>query len=144
MDFTLMFFFLASLTMLQLVYQDLKERLVGENLSYYMMGVVSVIMLSLGFILQWIVLLAIITFGLTLLKPKLAKWIGEGDITILCWLLPGIGALSFPLLILFVFFYCIGLIAYFLFFKQRELEGTIPMFLALILIWIIYAVIGVI
>jgi hypothetical protein len=139
MDFTLMFFFLASLTMIQLVYQDLKEKLVGENLSYYMIGAVSVIMLSLGFIIQWIILMAVVTFGLTLLKPKLEKYIGAGDITILSWLLPGIGALSLNLLLIFVIFYCISLVSYFFFFKQRELEGTIPMFLALVLVWVIYS-----
>lgn len=133
-----MFFFLAALTLIQLVYQDLKERLVGENLSYFMFGAVSTIMLAMGFILQWIILMAVITFGLALLKPKLEKWIGAGDVTILTWLLPGIGALSLPLLLLFVLFYCMALVFYFYFFKQRELEGTIPMFLALIITWIAF------
>ncbi len=142
-DYLTIFFFMAGFTLLRLIWEDLKDRQVSVTWSYYMMGAVGTLFMLIGGVWLWLALTLIVIFGLSYVKAwvdKRAKsgktyGLGEGDISILSWLLPGLGILSWVLLVLFIFFYALGIIIYFFLKKEKELEGTIPMFLALLVVW---------
>lgn len=111
-----------------------------------MMGAVGTLFMLIGGVWVWLALTLIVVFGLGYLKDWIGKradsgkvyGLGEGDISILSWVLPGLGILSWQLLVIYVFCYALAIIIYFFLKKEKELEGTIPMFLALLVVWGIY------
>jgi hypothetical protein len=141
MDFLTIFFLLACFNLLRLVYGDLKEQLVDERVSHYMYGVVAVIFLAMNLILQWVILTIVLLLVLSFVKEKLRleqrKVFGAGDLTIICWIIPGLLILNLWLTAAFVLFYCFGNIFMFLITKKQRLPGTIPMLTATALTWLI-------
>jgi hypothetical protein len=139
MDLVNIFFFLASISLLRLVYEDMLTFKVDERISHYMFGAVAVIFLFQGLIVVWLGFMVLITLGLGYVKEKLRleqrKVFGAGDLTIISWLLPALFVLNLSFGICFVLLWCIGNITMFFIAKKQKMPGTIPMFIALSLTW---------
>ena len=120
MDFITPFFFIAVFKLLMLVWSDLKELLVDERHSTFMMGVV-VIMYALEFrMIELIIVLLVSQFFMAKLKSN-NKWfgVGKGDLSILAWVVAGLWFFNWTFLVVFLVGY-IGLMSYFYFILNKK------------------------
>jgi hypothetical protein len=142
MDFITPFFFIAVFKLLMLVWSDLKELLVDERHSTFMMGVV-VIMYALEFrMIELIIVLLVSQFFLAKLKSN-NKWfgVGKGDLSILAWVVAGLWFFNWTFLVVFLIGY-IGLMSYFYFIlnKKSGYPLTICIAFGFILTWAVQGI----
>ena len=137
MDFITPFFFIGLFKLLFLVWSDLKELVVDERHSTFMMGAV-VIMYALKFrLLELLVVLFVSQYLLAKLKAnKQFFGVGAGDLSILAWVVAGLWFFNWVYLVVFLIGY-IGLIAYFLFVlkKNSGYPLTICIVVSFVIVW---------
>lgn len=80
------FFIFGLLVLCILTYKDIKSKMVDSRPNWLMHGVA----LSLASHYSYNVFIALLlVIGFYILKPKLSRWIGKGDLTAIHWILYG-------------------------------------------------------
>ena len=106
MDLLLPFFFLGSFKLLFIVWSDLKNLLVDERHSTFMLGVVIFMFGLTGRYFELLVFLLGSQFGLVWLKKQ--KWfsgVGAGDVSVLAWVFCGLWFFHWFYLVVFMLCY---------------------------------------
>jgi len=135
-NFFYAFMILGLFKLLNLFWSDLKCLKVDERHSTFMMGVVSLMFFVSGRLLELMVVLFV--FSYLLVKLKHNKWLtglGDGDVTILSWVLGGLWFFGWYYIVIFMATYLL-IFAYLNYFitKKEPLPATIPILIGFVIV----------
>ena len=136
MNFFVPFMLLGLFKLLHLCWSDLKSLKVDERHSTFMMGVVSLMFFVSGRLLELMVVLFVFSYFLSKIKEK--KWLtglGDGDVTIISWVLGGLWFFGWEYIIIFMASYLL-IFTYLHYFvtKKDSLPATIPIVIGFIIV----------
>jgi hypothetical protein len=131
------FFYLAAFQLLRLTYSDIKNLLVDERPSHFMMGVVVFCFILSGRVFEGLIVILFFSFALGYLKRfKSFVGVNEGDITVLSWICGGLWFVGWLYLAIFLACYILGLLLINIKLKAKNIPLLVVIFVAFIIAWI--------
>ncbi|MFW6121186.1 MAG: hypothetical protein ACOC80_09860 [Petrotogales bacterium] len=117
------FFFVGSIDLLIMTIQDLRERSIDDRYNWIMLGMVIAIFFVSGRSLYYMgaILLLALLFPLAT-----RKFFAKGDISVLNWILIGMGLLGPTFLYLFFIFFMFTLCTHTFLRVLYKIEGSLP------------------